>query len=63
MLDLENLLGNKEIENEFYHFKEMFDTRARKEEIRKGFFGVVRQIHTLRNEILKSGQKPDFFEQ
>ena len=54
ILNLENLLGNKEIENEFYHFKEMFDTRARKDETRKGFFDIVRQIHALRNEILQS---------
>jgi hypothetical protein len=62
LLDLENLLGNKEIENEFYHFKEAFDTRARRDDTRKGFFDVVRQIHTLRNEILQSEQAPDIFE-
>ena len=42
MLDLEQLLGNRQIENEFYHFKEMFDQRARKEETRKELFAAVR---------------------
>lgn len=41
-LDLEQLLGNKEIENEYYHFKEMFNTKARKEEHKKLFYEVVR---------------------
>jgi hypothetical protein len=45
--DLESLVGNKEIENEFYHFKEMFNTRAKKEETRKEFFDITKQIYTL----------------
>ena len=53
-LDLENLVGNNAIENEFYHFKDMFNTRARKEETKESFFGIVRQIHTLSKEILGS---------
>ena len=62
-LDIENLLGNKAIENEFYHFKDMFDSRARKTETREAFFGIVRQIHTLADAIMASPQKPDFLEQ
>jgi len=57
------MLGNKAIENEFYHFKDMFNTRARKEETRQGFYGLVKQMHTLRDAILASPQKPDFLEQ
>lgn len=62
-LDIENLLGNKAIENEFYHFKDMFNTRARKVETREAFFSMVKQIHTLAPAILSSQQKPDFLEQ
>ena len=61
-LDLENILGNKAIENEFYHFKDMFNTRARKEETRQEFFRLVRQIHTLKDAILSSQQQQDFLE-
>jgi hypothetical protein len=63
IMDLEKLLGNRPIENEFYHFKEMFDQRARKEDTRKEFFETVRQIFTLKDAIMGSEQHPDFFEQ
>jgi len=53
-LDIESLLGQKEIENEFYHFKEMFNTKARKEEHQKLFFNMVKQIHSLKDHILAS---------
>jgi len=62
LFDLESLLGNKEIENEYYKFKEMFDTRARKEEVRNSFKGLVQQIHTLKGEILASEKKKDALE-
>ena len=52
IMDLEDLLGNKEIENEFYHFKDMFETKARKETVKKEFLSLVRQIHTLKDKIL-----------
>ena len=42
IMDLEQLLGNRPIENEFYHFKEMFDQRARKDDTRKELFAAVR---------------------
>jgi hypothetical protein len=42
IFDLENILGNKEIENEFYHFKEEFNSRAKKEETRSSFLSCVR---------------------
>ena len=48
------MLGNKPIENEFYHFKEMFDQRAKKAETRKEFFDTVRQIFTLKEAIMSS---------
>jgi hypothetical protein len=35
-------LGNKEIENEYYQFKETFDARARREDTRNSFFSIVR---------------------
>lgn len=56
------ILGNKAIENEFYQFKEMFNSKARKEATRSDFFSLVQQIHTLKGEILSSQQKPDFLE-
>jgi len=59
MLDLESLLGNTAIENEFYHFKETFNTKARKTETREEFYGLVRQIHTLQGKIMASSQTPD----
>jgi hypothetical protein len=42
LLDLESILGNKEIENEFYQFKDMFNTRARKQETKDKYFAAVR---------------------
>jgi len=42
IFDLENILGNKEIENEFYHFKEEFNSRAKKEETRSSLLSFVR---------------------
>ena len=57
------MLGHKELENEFHHFQEMFDTKARKDDTRKEFFEIIRQIHARRNDILSSGQNPDFYEQ
>ena len=53
-LDLESILGHKEIENEYYHFKEMFYTKARKEEHQKEFFSIVRQIFSLKTLIMTS---------
>ena len=48
----ENLLGDKAIENEFYHFKEMFNTKVRREDTKTALFNLVRQIHTLKTLIL-----------
>lgn len=62
-LDLDDLLGNRAMENEYYHFKDMFGTKARKTEVREAFFAIVRQIHTLKGAILSSQQQPDFLEQ
>lgn len=42
IFDLENILGNKEIENEFYHFKEEFNSRAKKEETKSSFLEYIR---------------------
>jgi hypothetical protein len=62
-LDLDDLLGNRAMENEYYHFKDMFGTKARKADVRDAFFAIVRQIHTLKGAILSSQQQPDFLEQ
>ena len=62
LLDLEQLLGQKELENEYYQFTEMFNTRARKEDVKKNILDLVRQIHTLKATIMESEQKPDFYE-
>lgn len=41
----------------------MFDTRARKEAVRKEFHTMIKQVHARKADILASDQKPDFFEQ
>lgn len=55
-------MGNKEIENEFYHFKEMFEQKGKPKE-RAEILALVSQIFALRETILRSEQKPDFYEQ
>ena len=46
-------MGNKEIENEFYQFKEMFELRAKAKD-RADILAMVSQIFTLKDTILKS---------
>ena len=62
ILDFEHLLGNKEIENEYYHFKDQFDSRIRREETRDHVKDVIKEIFLARDEISKCEQVPDFFE-
>lgn len=62
IFDFESLVGNKALENEFYKFKEMFDTRARHDEVRNGFKGVVHQVYHLKDRIMQSQQQQDKLE-
>jgi hypothetical protein len=48
IFDLEPLIGQKEIENEFYHFKHHFESRIRRPETRQELVEMVRQINTLK---------------
>ena len=47
IFDLEMILGQKEIEAEYYRFKDEFDNKTRKGDIKANFESVVRQVHTL----------------
>jgi hypothetical protein len=51
---LEAILGNKEIENEFYQFKEMFEQKTKKKELKDEILTTVKQIFTLKDKILAS---------
>lgn len=62
LFDFEQLLGNQAIEKEFHKFKEMFDTRARHDEVRKGFKELVQQVYHLKAVILASAQTEDVLE-
>ena len=63
IFDLDTLIGNNAIENEFHKFKDAFDSRTRTGDVRSSFKSLVMQIFQHRDGILATETTQDKFEE